>query len=258
MCTLRNWTRLYKDRYGEIIASKKKELEKSLGRALGSGQFVVSIDRNIADEQGQTVGEVDVAAFDNSDGLLALFEVKWLIEPDSARETINSDMEIAHGIKQVLRCRREFEKDGARFLKQVFPQDGIEISAVRELKSYVIVRGNMGCKDDEENEVYVLDYLLSIDTISDSTNVSLRQILSRIVKKQIEISNSIEENARPLPIKLAGYLIRLPGYGVPTMPILRESPRTNQPGRNDRCICGSGRKYKKCCLELNNYAEDVV
>ena len=66
---------------------------------------------------------------------------------------------------------------------QVFPHDGIEISAVREFKCYVIARGNVGSRDDEENEVYVLDYLLSIDTIIDSTNISLRQILSRIVNK---------------------------------------------------------------------------
>ncbi len=258
VCVLRNWTRLYQNVYGEVIASKKAELAKSLGRTLSSGRFVISTNRKLTDEQGQMIGDVDVAAFDPSDGLLALFEVKWLIEPDSTRETIKSNMEIAYGIEQALRCRREFEKDRARFLKQVFPHDGIEISAVRELKCYVIVRGNVGDKDDEENEVYVLDYLLSIDTIIDSTNISLRQILSRIVNKQIEISNSIEDSARLLRIKLAGYLIRLPGYGALTMPILRENSGTKQPRRNDRCICGSGKKYKKCCLELDGYAEDFV
>ncbi len=25
-------------------------------------------------------------------------------------------------------------------------------------------------------------------------------------------------------------------------------------GRNDICPCGSGKKYKKCCLELNHYS----
>jgi len=258
VCVLRNWTRLYQDVYGEVIASKKVGLANSLGEDLGSGRFVISTNRKLTDEQGQTIGDVDVAAFDPPDGLLVIFEVKWLIEPDSARETIKSDMEIEHGIEQALRCRREFEKDRARFLKQVFPHDDIELSAVREFKCYVIARGNVGSRDDEENEVYVLDYLLSIDTIIDSTNISLRQILSRIVNKQVEISNSIKEAARPLRIKLAGYLIRLPGYGALTMPILRKSPGTRRPRRNDRCICGSGRKYKKCCLELDGYDEDVV
>jgi len=257
VCVLRNWIRLYQDEYGEVIASKKAELAKSLGRALGPERFVISTNRKLTDEQGQTIGDVDVAAFDPCNGLLALFEVKWLIEPDSARETIKSDMEVAHGIEQALGCRREFEKDRPRFLKQVFPQDGMEVSTVKDVKCYVIAHGNVGCKDDEKNEVYVLDYLLSIDTIIDSTNVSLRETLSRIVNKQIEISNSIEERARPLRIKLAGYLICLPSFGALTMPIPRKSLETKQRRRNDRCICGSGRKYKKCCLEIEGCAEDV-
>ncbi|MGB2566729.1 MAG: SEC-C metal-binding domain-containing protein [Porticoccaceae bacterium] len=30
----------------------------------------------------------------------------------------------------------------------------------------------------------------------------------------------------------------------PKMPITRDAPKT---GRNDPCICGNGRKFKKCC-----------
>ncbi|MDG1165152.1 MAG: SEC-C metal-binding domain-containing protein [Porticoccaceae bacterium] len=30
----------------------------------------------------------------------------------------------------------------------------------------------------------------------------------------------------------------------PKVPITRDAPKT---GRNDPCICGNGRKYKKCC-----------
>jgi hypothetical protein len=29
---------------------------------------------------------------------------------------------------------------------------------------------------------------------------------------------------------------------------------TARPGRNERCHCGSGRKYKLCCLEKDNAA----
>ncbi|MCF2947554.1 SEC-C domain-containing protein [Paraglaciecola aquimarina] len=31
---------------------------------------------------------------------------------------------------------------------------------------------------------------------------------------------------------------------APKTPIIRSSPKV---GRNDPCICGNGRKYKKCC-----------
>jgi len=32
---------------------------------------------------------------------------------------------------------------------------------------------------------------------------------------------------------------------MPTKPIRRETPKI---GRNKKCPCGSGKKYKKCCL----------
>lgn len=33
------------------------------------------------------------------------------------------------------------------------------------------------------------------------------------------------------------------------MPVKREPIRVEQlPGRNDPCSCGSGKKYKKCCM----------
>jgi hypothetical protein len=30
---------------------------------------------------------------------------------------------------------------------------------------------------------------------------------------------------------------------------------TNRPGRNDRCHCGSGKKYKQCCLSKDEAAD---
>ena len=35
------------------------------------------------------------------------------------------------------------------------------------------------------------------------------------------------------------------------------STMTAKPGRNDPCPCGSGNKYKKCCLTKNDAAELV-
>jgi hypothetical protein len=258
VCLLRNWTRLYPDKYGAIIASKKTELAKSFGKTLDSNRFVVSTNRELTNEQGQRIGDVDVAVFDPSDGLLALFEVKWLIEPDSPKETIRAEQEIAYGIDQILRNRREFEKDAPSFLKQVFPNHKIEIASVKEVKCYVIGHGDVGCKDDEYNGVYVLDYLLSIDIITASQNIPLRELLSRIIDKQRGISDAIRDGATSMSIKLAGYMLRLPGFRPSTIPYLAENVRTKPPGRNSPCICGSGRKYKKCCLELEKYADDVI
>ena len=43
-------------------------------------------------------------------------------------------------------------------------------------------------------------------------------------------------------------LLDVERYGLPAMPHIRETPKV---GRNDPCPCGSGKKYKKCCLGKN-------
>jgi len=34
-------------------------------------------------------------------------------------------------------------------------------------------------------------------------------------------------------------------FGIKLTPYKRETPKI---GRNEKCLCGSGKKYKKCCL----------
>ena len=33
---------------------------------------------------------------------------------------------------------------------------------------------------------------------------------------------------------------------------------SNKPGRNSSCPCGSGKKYKKCCLALNKTNQSLI
>jgi len=43
------------------------------------------------------------------------------------------------------------------------------------------------------------------------------------------------------------------GYHIkPVEPYVREEPKV---GRNDVCPCGSGKKYKKCCINLKTKDE---
>ena len=41
-------------------------------------------------------------------------------------------------------------------------------------------------------------------------------------------------------------------YIKPIEPYVREEPKV---GRNDACPCGSGKKYKKCCINLKTKEE---
>ncbi|MGB5441507.1 MAG: SEC-C metal-binding domain-containing protein, partial [Gammaproteobacteria bacterium] len=57
-----------------------------------------------------------------------------------------------------------------------------------------------------------------------------------------KIQQAIEPNAREIH---AYWLARRSEEAPPAKPQRRLEPRV---GRNDPCPCGSGKKYKKCCL----------
>ncbi|MFC1962612.1 YecA family protein [Chloroflexota bacterium] len=256
VCLLRNWSS-YPDVYGRVIGAKKDRLSDQFSRIFNSQRFVVSTRKKLYSGSGQLVGDVDVAVFDPSEGLLVLFEVKWLIEPDSPRETIKAHMELETGIKQVLRNKSEFTRDPTNFLTQVFPDRTVEVTAIKDLKCFVAARGSVGHKDDWQNQVLILDYSLSSDIIASSGNSSLRQMIEAVIDQQRILSDFAAKRAGIMRMKLAGYLFCLPGYGnfIEKPPVHR---RRKEVERNNPCLCGSGLKYKKCCLGLEKYSENAM
>jgi preprotein translocase subunit SecA len=90
--------------------------------------------------------------------------------------------------------------------------------------------------------------------------------LKEVVVEQLFKVRSTREEAAPVRTALASPPVRqslwqesrgsspdssMPGGPVPTRSATRAEPRTadgQKVGRNDLCPCGSGKKYKKCCL----------
>ena len=61
-------------------------------------------------------------------------------------------------------------------------------------------------------------------------------------EKMVKTQQAIAANVRKIH---AYWLERRTEYAPVTEPVRRKAPRV---GRNDPCPCGSGKKYKKCCL----------
>jgi preprotein translocase subunit SecA len=90
--------------------------------------------------------------------------------------------------------------------------------------------------------------------------------LKEVVVEQLFKVRSTREEAAPVRTALASPPVRqslwqesrgsspdasMPGAPAPTRSAVRAEPRTadgQKVGRNDLCPCGSGKKYKKCCL----------
>lgn len=59
------------------------------------------------------------------------------------------------------------------------------------------------------------------------------------IKKEIDANSSRKENKYLYPTDLDDDIEQIVTH-------VREKPKT---GRNEPCTCGSGRKYKKCCID---------
>jgi hypothetical protein len=257
VCLLRNWIMRYRDKYGHVVAQKKERLADELARIFSPNEFRTSVRKKIRDNQGKTIGDVDVAVYDKREGLLAIFELKWLIEPDSIREAVKADQEISRGIEQVSVMQSEYERDSSSFLEQIFPDGSVKPDEVRELKSYVVGHGDIGGKKSADSHIPVLDYFLICDIVSKADVLPLSELLTRVINQQQVLLQEIVKKHLTMQVKLGGFLFRLPGYGDRPATSIFGDARKLKIGRNDRCLCGSGIKYKICCQELEGYIEDA-
>ena len=133
----------------------------------------------------------------------------------------------------------------------------IPFNCLRDVQCFVIGHGDVGIKDDEQGGIFILDYFLSCELIRRSGNISLRRIIANILDKQRQLSDSAAKMAGIMKVKLAGFLFCLPGHGTYIHNVPPSAGR-REIGRNSPCLCGSGLKYKKYCMELADYDEHIV
>ncbi|MFC1921404.1 YecA family protein [Chloroflexota bacterium] len=249
LCLMRNWSQRYPDIYSRIIAQKKGALADEVGRLFGSNRFVVSTCRKLKDEHGGVVGDVDVAVFDTKDGGLALFEVKWVLEADSVRESKVAEDQIVKGIEQVKENKERFESDPQNFLKMVFPQKHIDSSDIKYFRIVVVGNGDTGGHEPQKKGVPVFDYDLMREVTEGLEAAGLEEILTSIKAKQNTFIDEINKRECVIETMAAGYLFRLPGYDTRPGPTAsyKKPPRISN---SQPCICGSGRKFRDCCKKL--------
>ena len=105
-------------------------------------------------------------------------------------------------------------------------------------------------EDDENDDLFVL-FEVSARFFLNSTGRS--EFLDRIANIGPDLAPSITEKIDPATGP-PGQLFRMLGvaiYKAMPDPELGYRPRPLPvPGRNDPCICGSGEKYKRCCLRF--------
>lgn len=76
----------------------------------------------------------------------------------------------------------------------------------------------------------------------------------KVEKLQDAIAESKENSSEVTENAITGNnfdtLLANAGYVKKTRPVVRDNKKI---GRNDHCPCGSGRKYKNCCMNTGKY-----
>ena len=82
-------------------------------------------------------------------------------------------------------------------------------------------------------------------TMSQGSSEEALERLDKLNDAVAEHNNTDVEN-----VAVTGSNPLLRGYLPKTRPIVRDNKKI---GRNDPCPCGSGKKYKNCCLDSGKY-----
>jgi len=148
--------------------------------------------------------------------LFDIFPRKVSVEPDCAQEIIAE----LRAFWQFLKRTGSLEKADAH-LEMLTEEDAAR------LESYLADPGNFGMAKS-----IVMTGMNAGFDMTDQEDMSRFMLSYNMKQLGASASNDEEEHSTP-PVQQAAT-------------IHHESPRI---GRNDPCPCGSGRKYKKCCLQ---------
>jgi len=257
-CLLRNWIITHPEIYGHTVAQKKEFLSDEFGNILKKQKFVVSVRQKIRDRSGKTIGDIDVGVLDTEMSHVALFELKWIIEPDSVYETMKADSEIKEGIDQLNRIKVMLEQEGDFYFRQIFPTKDIEYKDIKKIGFYVIGNGNIGNMKTIRSVMPVFDYTLTVDLLGVNKFATIARLVEGIVKVHDMAVNTVAKKECLGQFKLGGFVFRFPAFGDPGGSYYVSRCNPNSTGVNDPCVCGSGIKYKKCCSDIEKYTESAI
>lgn len=201
--------------------------------------------------------------FDGGDeGFEPFYMAEWNGEPPPS---VNVGLKVPPAIQSVLSELRNRSDDGARWI--AFALLGLSRAALERLASALAdmksnpTEGRRIIRIRMQEEDVVINVLAHRGLTKDEffKNVTLRSRLEHYrTRPRATISIGINQNDSSQPFEVAQWL-EGPWEHEPLMEKLlaedHEQPQVVQlqsgadrPGRNDPCPCGSGKKFKKCCI----------
>ena len=164
--------------------------------------------------------------------ILGLEQIKEIKDRQEIKNSLLNILEEAYGSRE-----KEVGEEGMRELERLVMLRVIDTAWIEQLHNMDSLREGIGLRGVGGRDPLVEYKIEGYSMFQDMMRGVREEIIGMIFK--VQLAQRIEAQPKQ----------RVVSYGAPEKASAPAAPRkTVKVGRNDPCPCGSGKKYKKCCL----------
>jgi preprotein translocase subunit SecA len=174
------------------------------------------------------------------DALYGQFSISPEIELagfDDLRSSLLGEIQQAHKNKE-----QEIGADTFRYLERMIMLQVLDTQWKDHLLSMDHLKEGVGLRGYGQRDPLIEYKKEAFDIFEDLSDRVASEVIARLMKIQIAREDTVEKKFAPKPARMT-YGRGSGGEGAKPQTVVKDK----KIGRNDPCICGSGKKYKKCC-----------
>jgi preprotein translocase subunit SecA len=137
---------------------------------------------------------------------------------------------------------REIGAETFRYLEKMVLLQVVDTQWKDHLLSMDHLKEGVGLRGYGQRDPLVEYKKEAFDIFADLSDRVASEVVARLMKIQIAREDRVRETFVPTPSRMSFSRGEGSGGGSPQTVV-----KEKKVGRNDPCICGSGKKYKKCC-----------
>jgi preprotein translocase subunit SecA len=172
------------------------------------------------------------------DAIYGVFSVNCEIkggDRDELRQTLTEKVKEAYDVKE-----GEIGSEALRYLERMIMLQVVDSQWKDHLLNMDHLKEGIGLRGYGQRDPLVEYKKEAFDAFIDVGERISSEVVNRLFKIQIARESEVEKKLAPKPARLN---YGREGGSSSAGPVVRN----RKIGRNDPCICGSGKKYKKCC-----------
>jgi preprotein translocase subunit SecA len=174
------------------------------------------------------------------DALYGQFMIMPEVEPqefDELRQTVLDAVFAAYEEKE-----KEIGAETLRYLEKMMLLQVLDTQWKDHLLSMDHLKEGVGLRGYGQRDPLVEYKREAFEIFADLSNRVASDTVSRLMRIQIASEEQLQQRFTPKPSRMIFGRGEGSGAGKPQTVV-----KDKKVGRNDPCICGSGKKYKKCC-----------